>query len=323
MISADGASSAAPLPAPLAAPPAPVSAASARAAALPGHAAMLGFALIISGSFSLGSLAAPHIAPASINAARFALAIVLLGGAAALGPGLRRAHLIAPWRYLILGGLLAGYFLLMFEALSLTAPLPVAAVFTLTPLMSAGFARLVAGQRASAPMLGALIMGAAGALWVIFRADLDALLSFEVGPGEKLYFIGCAAHALYTPLVRRLNRGEPPLAFAFFSMATCGGLIMLWALGDGSLLATDWAMLPPAAWIAIIYLGVAATAISFFLLQVGALRLPSGKAMAYGYLVPSFVIVWEGLAGHGWVRPDVLGGVALTGAAMIWLLRGR
>jgi drug/metabolite transporter (DMT)-like permease len=189
--------------------------------------------------------------------------------------------------------------------------------------MSAGFGRLVAGQRASAPMLGALIMGAIGALWVIFRADLDALLALQLGPGEKLYFVGCAAHALYTPLVRRLNRGEPPLAFAFWSMATCGGLIMLWSLGDGSLLATEWGALPAAAWIAIVYLGVGATAITFFLLQVGALRLPSGKAMAYGYLVPSFVILWEGLAGHGWVRVEVLGGVALTTAAMIWLLRGR
>ena len=39
----------------------------------------------------------------------------------------------------ILGGLLAGYFILMFEALRLTDPVSTGAVFTLTPIMSAGF----------------------------------------------------------------------------------------------------------------------------------------------------------------------------------------
>jgi drug/metabolite transporter (DMT)-like permease len=282
---------------------------------------MLAFALIISGSFSLGSLAAPHIAPAAINAARFALAVVALGTAAALGSGLRRAHLTAPWRYPLLGSMLAGYFVLMFEALRLTDPVSVAAVFTLTPLMSAGFGRLVAGQRAGAGMIGALLLGGVGALWVIFRGDLDALLALQVGPGERLYLIGCASHALYTPMVRRLNRGEPPLAFAFWTMLSCGAMILAWSLINGSLLATEWTALPSAAWIAIVYLAIFATAFTFFLLQVAALRLPSGKAMAYGYLVPSFVIVWEGLAGHGWVRPDTLIGVGLTTAAMIWLLR--
>ena len=30
-----------------------------------------------------------------------------------------------------------------------------------------------------------------------------------------IYFLGCVAHALYTPLVPRLNRGESPIAFSF------------------------------------------------------------------------------------------------------------
>lgn len=282
---------------------------------------MLAFALIISGSFSLGHLAAPHLAPSALNAVRFAAAFAALGVAAAMGPGLRRAQLRAPWRYLVIGMLMALYFVLMFEALRLTDPVSTAAVFTLTPLMSAGFGRLVAGQRAGAGMVAALALGGVGALWVIFRADLDALLSLRLGAGERVFLIGCVAHALYTPLVKRLNRGEPPLAFAFWSTGACGLVIAAAALADGSLLATDWAALPAIAFIAIAYLALMATATTTFLVQFAAMRLPAGKAMAYGYLTPSFVILWEGLAGHGWVAPEVLGGVALTVAAMLWLLR--
>jgi drug/metabolite transporter (DMT)-like permease len=304
-----------------------VTGSSARAAAglrrnaLKGHGAMLAFALIISGSFSLGHLAAPHVSPSALNAARFGVAIMALGVAAALGPGLRRAQLQAPWRYLVLGLLLAVYFVLMFEALRLTDPVSTAAVFTLTPLMSAGFGRLVAGQRAGAGMISALVLGGIGALWVIFRADIDALLALRLGVGERLYLIGCTAHALYTPMVKRLNRGEPPLAFAFWTTGACGLVILALSLADGTLLATDWTAVPPVAFIAIGYLALMATATTTVLLQFAALHLPAGRAMAYGYLVPSFVIIWEGLAGHGWVAPQVLGGIALTGVAMLWLLR--
>ncbi|MGG7567646.1 DMT family transporter [Rhodovulum sp. DZ06] len=292
-----------------------------RADALKGHAAMLGFALIISGSFSLGAPAAKLVAPSALNAARFALAIPLLCAAAALGPGLRRDQLGAPWRYLFLGGLLAAYFVLMFEALRLTDPVSTAAVFTLTPIMSALFARLFDGQRISGAMAGALALGGGGALWVIFRGDLDAMLALRFGEGERLYLVGCALHALYTPMVRRLNRGEPPLAFAFWTTLGCGTVIFAWALVEGALAPVDWAALPREAWVAIIYLAIGPTATTFFLLQFAALRLHAGAAMAYGYLVPSFVILWEGVAGRGWVAPVTWIGVAATVAAMAWLLR--
>ena len=38
------------------------------------HLAMLGYALIIAGSFSFGALAAPYVPPAVLNAVRFLMA---------------------------------------------------------------------------------------------------------------------------------------------------------------------------------------------------------------------------------------------------------
>ena len=75
------------------------------------------------------------------------------------------------------------------------------------------------------------------------------------------------------------------------------------------------------AWAAVLYLAIFATAFTFFLVQFATLRLPSAKVMAYGYLVPSFVILWEGLLGHGWVAVPVWFGVAATGAALLILLK--
>ena len=278
---------------------------------------MLAFSALVGGSFSLGALAAPHVDPAALSAVRFLLAGGLVGAAALATTGLPRSTWVAPWRYLVLGGLLAGYFVLMFQGLKTAAPVPTAAVFTLTPVMAAGFGWLFLRQRLTGRMALALAIGAAGALWVIFRADLGALLALEIGRGEVVYFWGCVAHAAYTPLVRKLNRGETPVAFTFGMMLAGTGMLTLYAWP--AIRATDWAALPGIVWVTLVYVAVAASAVTFVLLQYATLRLPAAKVMAYTYLVPSWVILWE-IALHGAVPPGlVVAGVALTALAL-WLL---
>ena len=287
--------------------------------ALKGHAAMLLFSALVAGSFSLGSMAANEIAPAAINAARFALAAVVIGSAALAMGTLNRAAFAAPWRYLVLGGLFAVYFVLMFEGLKTAPPVSAAAVFTLTPILAAGFGYLLMRQITTARMALALSIGAAGALWVIFRADLAALRAFRIGQGEFIYFWGCVAHALYTPMVRKLNRGEPAVVFTFGMLLA--GCVILTAWGWSDIRATDWANLPVIVWITLVYIAVFASSATFVLLQFATLRLPSAKVMAYTYLTPSWVIHWEIGLGNGAPRGLVLGGVALTILALLLLLK--
>lgn len=284
-----------------------------------GHVAMLAFSALVAGSFSLGAMAAPFVAPAALTVLRFALAGALVGLAAAATKGLPRQSWRAPWRYLVLGALLASYFVLMFKGLQTASAISTAAVFTLTPVMAAGFGWVLLRQITTLRMGFALAIGAAGALWVIFRADLAALWRFEIGSGEVYYFFGCIAHALYAPMVRKLNRGEPALVFTFGMMVAGFFLLIMWGWRD--FLITDWAALPAIVWVCLVYVSVAASAMSFVLLQFAALRLPSAKVMAYTYLVPSWVILWEVALGHAAPPVMVLGGVALTALALLLLLK--
>jgi drug/metabolite transporter (DMT)-like permease len=284
-----------------------------------GHLAMLAFSALVAGSFSLGVLAAPHIDAGALSVVRFVLAGVLVGAAAVLTTGIPRSAWAAPWRYLVLGGLLGSYFVLMFVGLKTAAPVSAAAVFTLTPVMAAGFGWLFLRQRLTGRMALALAIGCAGALWVIFRADLGALMAFEVGRGEAIYFVGCVAHAAYAPLIRKLNRGEPAVVFTFGMMVA--GTVLLALYAWPAVLATDWAALPAIVWVTLVYVAVAASAMTFVLLQYASLRLPAAKVMAYTYLVPSWVILWE-IVLHGAVPPGlVLPGVALTVLALGLLLK--
>ena len=280
---------------------------------------MLAFSALVAGSFSLGALAAPHVDPAALTVLRFLLAGSLVGVAALATTGIPRSTWRSPWRYLVLGGLMAAYFVLMFEGLRTAAPVPTAAVFTLTPVMTAVFGWIFLRQNLSLRMAVALAIGAAGALWVIFRGDPDALMTLGIGRGEVIYFAGCVAHAAYTPLVRKLNRGEPAVVFSFGMMLAGTGLLLVYAWP--AVMATDWAALPRIVWIALVYVAVAASALTFVLVQYATLRLPSAKVMAYTYLVPSWVILWE-IALHGAVPPAlVLAGVILTALALGMLLK--
>lgn len=285
-----------------------------------GHLAMLAFSALVAGSFSLGSIVARDVTPAALNAVRFWIAAAVLWGVIRAGgamPG-RRAF-AAPWRYGVLGGLFAAYLVLMFEGLKTALPVATAAVFTLTPVMAAGFGWLVLRQRTTGRTALGLAIGAAGALWVIFRADLEALLALDIGRGEMIYFWGCVVHAVYTPLVRRLNRGESPLVFSFGMLVAGGILLTLWGAGD--ILATDWTGLRPIVWVTILYVAIFASAGTAVLLQFAALRLPASKVMAYTYLTPSWVILWEIALGRPLPPVAVLGGIGLTVTALAVLLK--
>lgn len=285
-----------------------------------GHLAMLLFSALVAGSFSLGAMVANLISPEALTAPRFAIAAGMLAGAALVaGPGFARAHLAAPWRYFLLGGIFAIYFVLMFEGLKTATPVAAAAVFTLTPVMTAGFGWVLLRQVTTARMAGALMIGAAGALWVIFRGDPAAALAFDLGRGEAVYFAGCVAHAAFTPMLRLLNRGEPGMVSTALVMAAGCILLVLWGWRD--ILATDWLALPGIVWVALLYVAIFASAVTFFLLQFAALRLPSAKVMAYTYLVPSWVILWELALGRAPPPALVLAGVGMTMVSLVILLK--
>lgn len=281
---------------------------------------MLGFSLGIAGSFSLGSLVANEIDPVAITAARFLGTIPIMGFIAVIGQSrMKWKNAQAPWRYAICGALMAAYFVLMFEGLKTAPAISTSAVFTLTPIMSGLFGWILLGQLLVFRTALALMVGAIGALWVIFRADLNALLAFQVGKGEAIFFIGCIAHAFYTPLVRRLNRGESPAVLVFGMSLT--GTLLLFAYGWREIIETDWLSLPLIVWITLGYLTIIATAMTILAVSYAAMRLPAAKVMAYTFLTPTWVIVWEVLLGQDFPSTSILLGIVATIIALILLLR--
>ncbi|MEW7008807.1 DMT family transporter [Lentilitoribacter sp. EG35] len=288
---------------------------------LHGHLAMLLMSFCIAGSFSLGSEIANVVLPDALTAVRFVAAAIFMGCIITLNGKAKRRHFAAPWRFLLLGAVFSVYFVAMFEALKITAPVSTSAVATLIPLMTAIFGYALLRQAMTKRMALALAIGAFGALWVIFKADLNAFVKFDLGLGEFIFFFGAAAHALYTVLFRKLNRGEPVTVSTFGVMV--GGAIALIIYSYQNILDTNWLELPARFWLIFTYLVLITTSLTFFLTQFAALRLPSAKVMAYTYLVPSWVILWEWVIGNGLPDLKISVGVAITTIALLILLKNE
>lgn len=207
---------------------------------------MLLFAALIAGSFSFGGMAARHMDAGPLTLWRYLMTVIVMG---VLTFGILRVPFRAPqriWRFALLGGLIAVYMLTMFVALEFTSPVQTGAVFTLMPLISAGFALLFIGQKTRPDVFIALVIAALGAIWVIFRADIQAILSFDVGRGELIFFVGVICHGAYVPLIRKFNQGDNPVAFGFWVVV----FTVPWLLPTGAvqLATTDFLNLPPMVW---------------------------------------------------------------------------
>ena len=282
---------------------------------------MLLFSLLVAGSFSFGKTIAADIDPVALTAVRFALATIVLAAALVAIGRFRWADYRQPWRYFVLGGLFLIYFVLMFEALKTASAISTAAIFTTMPLAAAAMDR--AFFRRGSPLIvwAALIVGAIGALWVIFRGSWAAFAAFDVGYGELLFFAGTLSHAAYAVLVPRLRRQEP--LYATTLGVTAAAAVTLAVLFWPRIAATDWTGLNAHVWAVLVYLAIMATLATFTLISIAAARLSSARVTAYTFLTPVWVVLLESGLGNGWpAGKTLLGGVPIV-AALLCLYLAR
>ena len=282
------------------------------------HFCMIGYAILIAGSFSFGSLAIKYIDPLMLTTLRFIFASILMGAIIIL---IRKKMICFPkkfWRFLILGNLMGSYFVLMFIALEFTDPISTGAVFTLTPFIAMYFGLVILKQKPSHFQVISLFVAGIGAIWVIFNGSIEDLMSFNIGLGEFLFLIGCSCQALYIPLVQKFNEGENILDTTFWTLV--GATICFCIYSIFVVDVKQIIHLPAIVWVCLLYLTLFATAISFFLLQYASNYLPPGKTISYAYLTPAVICLIEGFLGHGWVTFSVFLGIILIVFGQIFLV---
>ncbi len=275
-------------------------------------------ACLVSTSFTVGAAITRHLDPVVLTLIRFVLAALLFAPLVALRYGLSFS-LSLLLRCSLISGCLVIFFCCMFWALRYTTALNTSVIFALVPSISGGYALLLNDERLGRAHLLALACGLVGTVWVIFRGDPGQLLAMQWNRGDLIFFAGCCAMGLYTPLVKLLHQGEPMAVMTLWVLVT--GCLWLLLLSGADLSRVDWGRVPLELWLGVAYLAVFTTIITFFLTQYAVPVLGPTRVMAYSYLYPGLVLVIELALGHGLPPLRVIPGVVVVLAAMFILQR--
>ena len=250
---------------------------------------MLLATVLVATSFPVGAAITHGLDSIILTLLRFALAALLFGPIVAWRYGLP----LPGWRDLVrygaISACLVGFFWGMFAALRHTSALNTGTIFTLTPAIAAAFSYLLLRDRLGRPAQLALPVGMVGAVWVIFRGDLDALLALQLGRGDLIFLAACVGMGCYMPLVKFLHRGEPMARMTFWTLVMGTGWLFLLSLGRWA--SVEWTAVPISVFGGIVYLAVFTTLITFFIFQSSTTVIGPTRVASYTYLNPAFVLL--------------------------------
>ncbi|NOQ66876.1 MAG: EamA family transporter [Desulfobacterales bacterium] len=288
------------------------------------HCLMLLSSVIVSSSFTVGEAITHGLEPSVLLLVRYVVAVLCLAPVLLYNHGLSIPTVKQLGGYSLISASTVGFFWCMFESLRYTNALSTSVIFTLVPGISGIYSAIFLKERLGRGRLWALFFGMVGALWVIFRGDLNRLLGLEVNHGDLLFLAGCFMMAAYTPLVKKLHHHESMMVMTFWVLVTGTGWLLL--LSFAGLGAVDWQGVETRVWAGIVYLAVFSTIITFYLTHISTLYLGPTRVMAYSYFYPAFVLIINWGLGKGLPPAIILPGVAVVTLATVvlqWELKSR
>jgi len=281
------------------------------------HCLMLLASVIVSSSFTVGEAITHGLEPSVLLLVRYVVAVLCLAPVLLYNHGLAMPTARQLGGYSLISASTVGFFWCMFEALRYTDALNTSVIFTMVPGISGIYSAIFLKERLGRGRLWALFFGMAGALWVIFRGDLNRLLGLEINYGDLLFLAGCFMMAAYTPLVKRLHQQESMVVMTFWVLATGVGWLLI--LSFGGLGEVNWQGVEIKVWAGIVYLAIFSTIITFYLTHISTLYLGPTRVMAYSYFYPAFVLAITWGFGKGLPPAIILPGVAVVTLATVAL----
>jgi len=283
------------------------------------HSLMLIASIIVSSSFTVGEAITHGLEPSVLLLVRYVVAVLCLAPIVVMHHGFSMPPARRLFGYSLISASTVGFFWCMFESLRYTNALNTSVIFTLVPGISGIYSAIFLKERLGRGRLWALFFGMAGAVWVIFRGDLNRFLGLEVNYGDLLFLAGCFMMAAYTPLVKRMHKQESMVVMTFWVLVTGTGWLLL--LSFSGLQTVDWQGVEAKIWIGIVYLAVFSTIITFYLTHISTLYLGPTRVMAYSYFYPAFVLLINWSLGKELPPAAILPGVAVVTLATVALQR--
>lgn len=238
------------------------------------------------GTFIAGRLLAGEVLPFSAAFLRFTIAsvVLLLISLRTYGslPPVKRADLL-PLLLLGASGIFA-YNAFFFKGLETVEAGRAAVIIANNPIFIALFAALFFRESLNVRKIVGILLSIFGAVVVITKGDMSALLSSGIGSGEWLIF-GCVASWVTYSLVGRkvLNSFTPLISVTYSALI---GTLMLFPAACAEGMLDHLADYPPSAWGSLFYLGLCGTVLGFVWYYQGIQKIGSSRAGQFINFVP-------------------------------------
>lgn len=283
-----------------------------------GYACLAAAMALVGSTVVASKIIAAGLPPFTATALRFAMALpcfaVLMAATGARLPRLDRRDWLLLAAQAIAGSV--GYTTLLISGLQRATAVDGGIILGTLPLVTAGIAIVLLGERPGKATLAAIAAAGVG-VWLMMR-DAASAGSASSWLGNALILGAVLCEGLFILLNKRLRTPVPALALS--TIMTALGLAFS-ALA--SVAESPWRLdLPGDALMAIAYYAVVPTVGGFLLWYAGAARVQGSEAALFTALAPvSAVLLAAGLLGETlesaqrWGMACVLGAVLLLGVA--------
>ena len=274
-----------------------------------GPISALAVAVVLWGTtFVVSDTALESMSPAVLTVARFAIALLVLGPAAAVKGELVAVLRSAPVAVLGATGV-AAYYGLQNLGLVTTGAGTAAVLQAALPVATGLIAVVWLRERPSRGLIVGLGLATVGVTLV------PGKVAAEASPGAALIAVGVVAYAVYTVLLKRQPDRDPVVLAA----ATCfWGLVFLLPWLAGEMLLDDARLDVDRESIGVlVFLGIAASALTLLLWTYGASRVPASTAGVFTAAIPAVGYLCAIVTGEPSSWAKTVGSVlALLGAAI-------
>jgi len=281
------------------------------------HALMLITMVLVAGSFPVAGLITSALAPELMMFVRFILAALLFAPFVFIKNGWHIPAIDRLFAYALISIPLVVFFWCMFESLRYTSVINTGALYTIVPAITAVFAYIINQDLTNRRRKFGLLIGTVGALWIVFRGNIQAFINLQLNYGDLIFLTGCLFMGAYNPLIKRLYKGEPMEVMTFWVILL--GALWLFILSFDQLDEIIWKNIEIKVYAGLFYLSVFTTLGSFFVLQFSTVKLGATNVSAYGFLTPVFVIILSvaiGLEAFEWIT---LPGICLVLLSMFMI----
>jgi drug/metabolite transporter (DMT)-like permease len=247
---------------------------------------------LFAGSFIAGKYTTVELGPLTTTLLRYGIALGVLG--LFVGRSIHPVKALsvdrADWGAIALLGLfgVVGYHYFFFSSLRYTATTNTAIINAFNPVVTGVMAALFIGERLTRRQYGGILLALLGVLTLLTRGNLTTLLRLDLNRGDGLMLCAVLCWVVYSLIIKQLSQRYSGLTITFYGAAA--GVGQLLVLASVERWWQQLLTLSVASFVAILYMGVAASGIAYLLFNLSIQKVgPTRTASVVYSLVPIFV----------------------------------